>query len=189
MLQDVIRAAERAAELTRKMLAYAGKANLYLEPTDLNKLVRDTCASLRTSVPEAIQLNISAGRDLPPVATDSGQMRQVIVDLLTNAMEAIREDAAGTISVRTGKVEVGEGDLPALRAGKYVELEVLDTGCGMNEETQKKIFDPFFTTKFTGRGLGLAAVQGFIRSSGGGVDVDSAPGRGTRFRILLPAMR
>jgi two-component system cell cycle sensor histidine kinase/response regulator CckA len=187
-LQDVVRAGERAAELTRKMLAYAGKANLYMEPTDLNKLVRDTCDSLRTLVPQAIQLNISAGRDLPAVATDSRQMRQVIVDLLTNALEAIREGAAGTISVRTARTEVGEGDMPALRAGKYVELEVLDTGCGMNEETQKKIFDPFFTTKFTGRGLGLAAVQGFVRSSGGGVDVDSAPGRGTRFRILLPAM-
>jgi PAS domain S-box-containing protein len=187
-LLEVIRAGERAAELTRKMLAYAGKANMYMEPTDLNELVRDTCDSLRTSVPQAIQLKISAGRDLPPVATDSRQMRQVIVDLLMNALEAIREGGAGTISVRTGRTEVGEGDMPALRAGKYVELEVLDTGCGMNEEIQKKIFDPFFTTKFTGRGLGLAAVQGFVRSSGGGVDVDSAPGRGTRFRILLPAM-
>ena len=187
-LQDVVRAGERAAELTRKMLAYAGQTNLYTEPTDLNKLVRDTCDSLRSSVPQAIQIKISAGRDLPPVATDSRQMRAVIVDLLTNAWEAIREGSAGTISVRTARAEVGEGDLPALRAGKYVELEVLDTGCGMNEETQKKIFDPFFTTKFTGRGLGLAAVQGFVRSSGGGVDVDSAPGRGTRFRILLPAM-
>jgi PAS domain S-box-containing protein len=189
ILQDVIRACERAAELTHKMLAYAGKANLYMEPTDLNKLVRDTCDSLRTSVPQAIQLNISVGRDLPPVATDSRQMRQVIVDLLMNALEAIHETGAGTISVRTGRTEVGEGDMPALRAGKYVELEVLDTGCGMSEETRKKIFDPFFTTKFTGRGLGLAAVQGFVRSSGGGVDVDSAPGRGTRFRILLPAIR
>jgi PAS domain S-box-containing protein len=188
-LQNVIRASERAAELTRKMLAYAGKAHLSMEPTDLNKLVRDTCDSLRTSVPRAIQLEISAGRDLPPVATDSRQMRQVIVDLLMNALEAIREGSAGTILVRTGRTEVGEGDMPALRAGKYVELEVLDTGCGMSEETQRKIFDPFFTTKFMGRGLGLAAVQGFVRSSGGGVDVDSAPGRGTRFRVLLPAMR
>ena len=187
-LQSVIRAGERAAELTLKLLAYAGKGTLYMEPTDLNKLVRDTCESLRTSVPQAVQLQVSAGRDLPPVATDSRQMRQVIVDLLTNALEAIREGGAGTISIRTGRTEVGEGEMPALRAGKYVELEVRDTGCGMNEETRKKIFDPFFTTKFTGRGLGLAAVQGFVRSNGGGVDVDSAPGRGTRFRILLPAM-
>ena len=112
MLQDVVRAGERAAELTRKMLAYAGKANQYIEPTDLNKLVSDTCDSLRTSVPEGIELNISAGPDLPPVTTDSRQMRQVIVDLVMNAMEAIREGAAGTISVRTAAVEMDEGALP-----------------------------------------------------------------------------
>ena len=188
MLQDVVRAGERAAELTRKMLAYAGKANQYIEPTDLNKLVSDTCDSLRTSVPEGIEFKIRPGQDLPPVTTDSRQMRQVIVDLVMNAMEAIREGAAGTISVRTATVELDEGAMSDGQPGRYVELEVLDTGCGMNEETQKKIFDPFFTTKFTGRGLGLAAVHGFVRSNGGGVEVDSAPGKGTRFRVLLPVM-
>jgi PAS domain S-box-containing protein len=189
LLEDVLHAGERAAELTRKMLAYAGKANMYREPTDLNKVVRDACDSLGRSVPEAIQLNILAERDLPPVATDSGQMRQVVVDLLTNAMEAIREGTGGTISVRTARTVVDEGTIASVRPGSYVALEVLDTGCGMSEETQKRIFDPFFSTKFTGRGLGLAAVDGFVRSSGGGVQVESEPGRGTRFRILLPAMQ
>jgi PAS domain S-box-containing protein len=187
-LQEVVRAGERAAELTRKMLAYAGKANQYIEPTDLNRLVRDTCDSLRNSVPEGIELNVSPGQDLPSVTTESGQMRQVIVDLVMNALEAIREGAGGTISVRTAAVDLDEGAIRDVSAGRYVELEVLDTGCGMNEETQKKIFDPFFTTKFAGRGLGLAAVHGFVRSNGGGVEVNSAPGKGTRLRLLLPVM-
>jgi len=188
MLQGVVQAGERAAELTGKMLVYAGKGNLYIEPTDLNQLVRDACDSLRASIPAAIRLHLPAGRELPPVTTDSRQMRQVIVDLVMNAVEAIREGAAGTISVRTRTMEVGEGSAAMLTAGSYVVLEVRDTGCGMNEETQKRIFDPFFTTKFMGRGLGLAAVHGFVRSNGGDIQVDSAPGRGACFRIFLPAM-
>jgi PAS domain S-box-containing protein len=188
MLQSVVRASERAAELTSKMLAYAGEGNLYIELTDLNKLVRDTCDSMRASLPDTIKLNIRPARNLPPVTVDPRQMRQVIVDLISNGVEAIREGAAGTILVRTGTLEVSEGMVPAVTAGKYVKLEVSDTGCGMNQETQKKIFDPFFTTKFLGRGLGLAAVHGFVRSNGGGVQVDSAPGQGTHFRLLLPVM-
>jgi len=164
------------------------KGDLYVEPTDLNQLVRDACDSLRASIPAAIRLHLPAGRELPPVTTDSRQMRQVIVDLVMNAVEAIREGAAGTISVRTRTMEVGEGSAAMLTAGSYVVLEVRDTGCGMNEETQKRIFDPFFTTKFMGRGLGLAAVHGFVRSNGGDIQVDSAPGRGACFRIFLPAM-
>jgi two-component system, cell cycle sensor histidine kinase and response regulator CckA len=187
MLDGVVRAAERAAELTGKMLAYAGKANMCIEPTDLNRLVRETCDALRVSIPKTIRLHIQPGRDVPPVTTDSRQLRQAIIDLVRNAVEAIREGATGTISVRTGIEEVPE-ESPAVAAGRYVLLEVRDTGCGMSEETQKRIFDPFFTTKFTGRGLGLAAVQGFIRSSGGDVQVYSRPGRGSRFRILLPSM-
>ena len=188
MLQRVVLASERAAELTAKMLAYAGEGNLFIELTDLNKLVRDACESMRASLPDTIQLNIRPGRDLPPVTVDPRQMRQVIVDLVRNGVEAIREGVAGTVLVRTGTLEVSEGTVPAVTAGKYVELEVWDSGCGMNQETQKKIFDPFFTTKFIGRGLGLAAVHGFVRSSGGGVQVDSVPGQGTHFRLLLPAM-
>jgi PAS domain S-box-containing protein len=186
LLLNVVRAGERAAELTSKMLAYAGGGNLYIEPTDLNRLVRDACESLRPSLPEAIRINIRAGRNLPLVTTDSRQMRQVIVDLVINAVEAIREDA-GTVSVRTEIVNVREGSVAAIKPGTYVVLEVRDTGCGMNSETQKKIFDPFFSTKFTGRGLGLAAVHGFVRSQGGGMQVDSSPGNGASFRMFLPA--
>ena len=114
-------------------------------------------------------------------------MRQVIADLVMNAVEAIREGAAGMILVGTETVEVDEPATAGIATGQYVELEVRDTGCGMSEQTQKQIFDPFFTTKFTGRGLGLAAVHGFVRSNGGGVQVESSPGTGTCFRILLPA--
>jgi len=187
MLQGVVQAGERAAELTAKMLAYAGKGNMYSELTDLNTLVCETCNSLRGSIPKTIRLNIRATPDLPLVTTDCRQMRQVIVDLVMNGVEAIGEGAPGTISVGTGTVDAGT-ELTALNVGKYVVLEVRDNGCGMNEETQRQVFDPFFTTKFTGRGLGLAAVHGFARSSGGAVFVESAPGKGTCFRVLLPAM-
>lgn len=188
MLQGVVRAGERAAELTAKMLAYAGKGNMYCVPTDLNTLVRDTCSSLRASLPKTIRLNILSAPDLPLITTDSRQMRQVIVDLVMNGVEAFGEGAPGTISVGTETLDGGEGYTAALKVGKYVVLEVRDNGCGMNEETQRQVFDPFFTTKFTGRGLGLAAVQGFARSSGGAVFVESAPGKGTCLRVLLPAM-
>ena len=187
MLEGVVRAAERAAELTGKMLAYAGKGSMCIEVTDLNQLVRETCDSVRPSIPRNVRLRVRPGRDLPMLPTDSRRLRQALVDLVLNAVEAIREGTAGTIWVRTGTVEVDEQS-QRIPAGRYVVLEVRDTGCGMSEETQKKIFDPFFSTKFPGRGLGLAAVDGFVRSSGGDLRVASRPGKGARFRILLPAM-
>jgi signal transduction histidine kinase len=126
--------------------------------------------------------------------TDTGQLRQVVMDLVMNAVEAIPQGEVGSISVSTAVVDIDEESVRksefgpvAIPAGKYVTLEVRDTGCGMDEETQNKIFDPFFTTKFLGRGLGLAAVYGFVRSNGGGVQVESTPGKGTTFRVLLPA--
>lgn len=193
-LRDVVQAGERLAELTRRMLTYAGKGTFRVEPANVDQLVHDACERLRPSIPETIRLEIRSGPGLPPVKTDSAQMCRAIVDLVLNAVEAIGEGSSGRISVHTDVVEIGEESIrtygfgPSAMAGKYVALEVRDTGCGMDEETRNQIFDPFFTTKFVGRGLGLAAVHGFVRSTGGGVQVDSQPGRGTAFRVLLPVV-
>jgi signal transduction histidine kinase len=174
------------------MLAYAGKATFHVQPANVGEIVHDACESIRASIPGTIGLEIRSAPEVPPVKTDTTHMRQAIVDLVLNAVEAIGEGSPGRISVQTDVVEMGAESLaacgfgPAASTGQYVALEVRDTGCGMDEETRNKIFDPFFTTKFMGRGLGLAAVHGFVRSTGGGVQVDSTPGEGTRFRVLLP---
>lgn len=193
ILKDVMRSGERAAELTRKMLAYSGHGNFVVEPIDMDRLARQTCDFLGCSLPNRIHLRFE-GCQLPLVETDAEQLRQVIVELVTNAAESIDEDAPGAIWVRTKFAEIDE-ELArheqlqiAVGAGvKFVSLEVQDTGCGMDQETQAKIFDPFFSTKFTGRGLGLSAVHGFVRSNGGAVRVRSGPGEGTVFQVVLPA--
>ncbi|MBZ5579492.1 MAG: response regulator [Acidobacteriia bacterium] len=192
MLRRVVNAGERAAQLTRQILAYAGKSNLFIERIDVSQLVRQTCEAVRSSLPSGIQLELEIGRDLPAVETDLAQMRQVITDLLQNAVEAL-DGKPGVIQVSAEVVEIdseaerrGGFGTPALAAGQYVGVEVRDTGCGMDEETQKRMFDPFFTTKAVGRGLGLAGVQGFVRSNRGAIQVNSAAGSGTHFRMLLP---
>jgi PAS domain S-box-containing protein len=194
MLCDVVRASEQAARLTGRMLAYAGKGRFEVALTDIDVLVREALEKMRDSIPDTIRLEFHGGGELPRIETDAGQALQVIEDLLTNAAEAIGEGAAGTISISTQATDIeqeftwqSEFGPVEVAAGRYVALEVRDTGCGMDEETRKKIFDPFFTTKFTGRGLGLAAVRGFVRSNGGDIQLASAPGQGSRFRVLLPA--
>lgn len=184
-LNDVNQAGERAAQLIRRMMAYAGKGNLSVARTDVDRLVRDVVA--RAGVPKSIQLELVSGRGIPPVLTDPELLREAVADLLRNAVEAIAEPASGVISVRTEAVHFNDFGPGGIAPGKYVAVEVRDTGCGMDTETRKNIFDPFFSTKFLGRGLGLAAVQGFARSNGGSVQVDSSPGQGARFRLLLPA--
>jgi PAS domain S-box-containing protein len=193
-LKNVVRAGERAAELTRKMLAYSGRGNFVVEPIDVDQLARQTCEFLRSSLPKRIHLRFEGGSQLPPVETDTEQLRQVIVELVMNAAEAIGDSTSGAIWVRTKfaaidqEVARQEQLETAVGAGvKFVALEVQDTGCGMDPETQAKIFDPFFSTKFTGRGLGLSAVHGFVRSNGGAVRVRSGPGEGTVFQVVLPA--
>jgi signal transduction histidine kinase len=193
ILNDVIHAGEEAAELTRKMLAYSGRANFFVERVDLDQLARETCRFLRHSIPIGIQLQFHSGSPLPEIETDIHQLRHLIVELVMNAVEAIGNQNSGRIWVRSTVVEVDpvlvlEGRLEAAagNGASFVALEVQDTGCGMDETTQAKIFDPFFSTKFTGRGLGLSAVKGFVRSNGGAIRVRSVPGEGALFQVALP---
>jgi PAS domain S-box-containing protein len=195
MLRDVILAGQRAAELTRKMLAYSGRGNFLVQPIDLDRLARQTCEFLRSSLPDKIHLRFEGGRQLPPVHTDAEQLRQMIVELVMNAVEAIGENPSGAIWVRARVAEIDQEFArheqleTAIGAGvMFVSLEVQDNGCGMDQETQAKVFDPFFSTRFTGRGLGLSAVYGFVRSNGGAVRVRSGPGEGAVFQVVLPAV-
>lgn len=192
MLRAVLEAGERGAELTSRMLAYAGKGSFCAERLRLGELVRETCDSLQQQIPDAIELEVSTAHDLPPVEANERLTRQLITELVRNAVEAIG-GGAGRISVTASAADLGIDGKQALRravleahAGRYAVLEVSDTGCGMDEETQKNMFDPFFSTKFPGRGLGLAAVYGFVKTHGGGIQVESAPGKGASIRVLLP---
>ena len=174
-LQDVVRAAERAAGLTHQLLAYSGKGGRYLRKVDLSDAIGSFRDLIEASIPKKITLAMDLDSRLPRIEADVNQLQQVILNLVSNAAEAIGEHA-GSITIRTGR-----------DAGESVCLEVRDTGCGMDPETRSRIFDPFFTTKFTGRGLGLAAVAGIVRGHGALIHVASAPGEGSTFRISFPA--
>lgn len=194
-LQAVVQASERAAHLTRQLLAYAGKGRFVIEPLDLSQQVREIGALVQTSIPSAVQLRLDLGEGLPAIDADASQIQQIIMNLVINGAEAIPEGRSGTVIVTTGIQEVDQGYLASTLAdtpiapGTYVSLEVHDTGIGMDQETQARIFDPFFTTKFTGRGLGLAAVMGIVRGHQGALKIYSTPGRGSTFKVLLPASK
>jgi CheY-like chemotaxis protein len=147
---------------------------------------------LRASVPRQIELRLELGAGLPPVEGDPAQLRQVVLNLVTNAADSIGP-LPGSITLRTRRRTVAAGErvecvLGATAGpGEYVELSVADTGCGMDAETRSHIFDPFFTTKAAGRGLGLAATAGIVRAHGGALELHSAPGAGSSFVMLLPA--
>jgi PAS domain S-box-containing protein len=195
VLEVAVKSSQRAADLTRQLLAYAGKAQFYLERVHLTRLVRQITGLIETSLPKNAQLRMALEDDLPPVEADPAQLQQLVMNLVINAAEAIGQENSGVVVIGTGVRELSE-DLvqtqyadAGIVAGRYVSLEVSDTGCGMDAATQARIFDPFFTTKFTGRGLGLAAVSGIVRGHRGAIRVASAPGRGTAVRVLLPAAR
>ena len=185
-------AGRRAAELTQQLLAYAGRGHLTLAPIDLSALVEEMVELMDATISKKIDLRRELAADLPRVQGDATQVRQVVMNLLTNASDAIGE-ASGRIVVRTGLCETGPGELaetvgaPDLPAGSYPFVEVRDSGRGMSPATAARMFEPFFTTKVSGRGLGLAATLGIIRAHRGAVFVESAPGAGTTLRVLLPA--
>jgi two-component system cell cycle sensor histidine kinase/response regulator CckA len=193
LLADIEIAARRAAELTTQLLAYAGKGRFNVHPFDVSAAVRETSSLLHSAISKRATLTLELGDELPLVAADGTQVRQVIMNLLTNASDALG-DHAGDITLRTGTMHADASYLAGclaadgVIAGEFVYVEVADTGIGMNRETLARIFDPFFTTKFTGRGLGLAATLGIVRGHRGALHVETALGMGTTFRVLLPAV-
>ncbi|MGB3049624.1 MAG: response regulator [Polyangiales bacterium] len=182
----------RASELTQQLLAYSGKTEVQIEAIDLNALVTELTNLLEISVSDYVSLDMVLSVDLPVVRGDLAQITQVLMNLITNAAEAIGEHS-GKIMIATGTVVLSGEDCAQRRPssdvseGNYVFIDVVDTGSGMDASTCERIFEPFFTTKSTGRGLGLAAVAGIIRSHHGAIEVDSELDAGTAFRILLPA--
>ena len=190
-LGDLQLAAERATELTAQLLAYAGRGRVPETSVDLHAAVEETLTLLRSSLPARARVAAELGAALPCVPGDATRLRQVVLNLVKNAADALG-DGAGEIVVSTSEQEVtaarkaGLAVDGGLRPGRHVVLEVRDTGCGMPPETLARIFDPFFTTKTKGRGLGLAATVGTIRAHKAGLEVTSEPGRGTTFRLLFP---
>jgi PAS domain S-box-containing protein len=188
-----VNAADRAADLTRQMLAYSGRGQFEVKPLDLNKLIQENLHLFRTAVSKNVQITSDLDDDLPLIEADSGQMQQVVMNLILNAAQATAAQS-GVVNVSTNIERLSENQIAwqygqkPLPAGNYVTLCVQDTGQGMDEETLAKIFDPFFTTKKTGRGLGLSAVLGIIRGHNGGLRVCSEPGKGTTFQLYFPAV-
>jgi len=197
-VREIELAATDAAGLTKQMLDYSGKGRFVVERIDPQALVEGIMQLLAVSVSKKIAVAYRFDEHTPAFDGDAAQIRQVVMNLITNASEAIGEDV-GKIVLSTGSVECSRETLDdadaalhtlsdePLAEGTYAFIEVQDTGCGMDEETQHKLFDPFFTTKFTGRGLGMSSVLGILRGHGAGIRVDSELGRGTTIRVLFPA--
>ncbi len=191
ILTRIEQAAQRAAELTRQLLAYAGKSRFQIEVVDLSELVLEMTHLLEISLPAKARISLDIAAGLSPIEIDATQVRQVTMNLLTNAADALNGQP-GEISVRTGTMAASTEYLSSRYVpsdappGEYVFLEIADNGAGMDRATMQRIFDPFFTTKFTGRGLGLAATLGVVRGHRGAIKVNSEPGKGTTFRVLFP---
>lgn len=193
LLAQVETSAQRAADLCRQLLAYAGKGRIVVRLIDLNVAVQQTVPLLNLAISKKVSLDLQLGAGLPPLRGDPSQINQVLLNLVTNASEAIGT-AAGTITIRTDRVHVTPMDMltmtasPEMEPGTYICIEVRDTGCGIGSETIGHIFEPFFTTKFVGRGLGLSAVIGIVHGHRGGIRVSSQVGVGTVFELFFPVV-
>jgi two-component system cell cycle sensor histidine kinase/response regulator CckA len=191
LLRDVLAASERAADLTRQLLAYAGKGRFVIQPVDLGRLVTEVSTLIRASISKKITLVMDVPDDCILVDADRAQLQQLVMNLVINGGEAIG-DQPGTLTVRirtehfTERRERPRTEGFPIATGDYVRVDVSDTGDGMDDETRSRIFEPFFTTKFLGRGLGLSAALGIVRGHRGAIGVRSEEGKGTTFTILLP---
>jgi PAS domain S-box-containing protein len=192
MLDSAERATNRAADLVKQLLNYAGTGRREMRPVDICQVTKDALAIVQASVSRKIRILRDVPESCPMIPADVGQLQQLVLNLVLNGAESIGENQ-GEVSVRVRVRDVSQSELTERYAGfslpqrPYTEIQIRDTGIGMDEDTQQRIFDPFFTTKFLGRGLGLAAALGIVRSHGGGIAVQSAPGKGTTFTVLLPA--
>jgi CheY-like chemotaxis protein len=187
------RASNRAADLVKQLLNYAGKGRRQMRPVDMCQVIKDALAIVQASISRKITIRRDVPEKCPTIKADVAQLQQLVLNLVLNGAEAIGE-GVGEVLVRVRIRSVSENELAQKYAGfslpsarPYTEIQVSDTGVGMDEKTLEQIFDPFFTTKFLGRGLGLAAALGIVRSHGGGIAVESTPGQGTTFTVLVPA--
>jgi PAS domain S-box-containing protein len=197
---EIEKASKRAAELAKQMLAYSGKGRFVIEPVAANELIEEMGHLLEVSISKKALLKYNFADNLPSFDGDVTQIRQIIMNLITNASEAI-DDKSGIIALSTGAMHcdrayldkimdtLGISSIEPLAEGVYVYFEVADTGCGMDQETMSKVFDPFFSMKFTGRGLGMSAVLGIVRGHGGAIKVYSELRKGTTFKVLFPVSK
>ena len=190
-LEETMLAVRRAGDLTHQMLAFSGRGKFVVSRMDLAALVRENVDLFRAAIPKTTKLIVDIRPGLPLIEADSGQLQQIVMNLITNAAEAIGS-GAGKITIATASVECDGETLAESRLaekpepGRFVSLEVTDTGCGMDEDVQQRLFDPFFTTKFAGRGLGMAALLGIVRGHKGAIFIHSEVDRGTTIRVLFP---
>ena len=185
-------AVHRAADLTKQVLAFSGRGRFVLADIDLSELLGETAELLNAAISKKASLRLNLASELPFIVADAPQVQQVVMNLVTNASDALNEKP-GVISITTCVRECNAEALAqsrcaqSLKPGPYVVLEVRDSGCGMDDTIQRQLFDPFFTTKFTGRGLGMSAVLGIVRGHGAGILVSSQPGHGSVVSVLFPA--
>jgi PAS domain S-box-containing protein len=193
-IPEIEKASQRAAELCRQMMAYAGKAQFAKSNLNIRSIVAEMVDMLKKTIPQNVEIRVESSTDIPFIQGDSSQLNQVIMNLIINASEAIGKEP-GEINVSLTELTMNEDRLEmdyngkAISPGCYVCLEVTDNGCGMDEKTKWRIFEPFYTTKFTGRGLGMSAVLGIIMSHKGALQLYSQLGHGTTFKVYLPAQK
>lgn len=192
-IEQIEKAAERAAELCRQMLTYAGKSLTVKSSLNIEPLVAETVKMLKSTLPQNAMIKFASSANIPSISGDASQIRQIVMNLLINAAESVGEEQGEvcvSLAEKTVKADPADKDLfgKVIAAGRYLCLEVTDNGCGMDEEIKRRIFEPFYTTKFTGRGLGMSAVLGIITAHKGALQLSSQQGQGTTFKAYFPVL-